>query len=348
MEQQGEWHGLFLKRWGNRSLAFSFFCMSSKQPIRLGLALSGAAARSAFYLGFIEVLQEEHIPVSVIAAQSGASLVAASFACGTLPKLKKEMLGLNWQKVRGLLTRSKRGGLYSLELAEEYFRTHLTRGLKFGDLETKLCFAASNIETGKLVPLAMGDVAHSMRITCTVPGLFEPVQWGNQVLVDGGLLSVIPAQLARQTGADVVIGVSVRSTKHIFLPSHIRFWRVYRFLKHHIYTGPRGWIARYLRRSVSPEGLEAYVVGYTDEEERPMHSVVGVLARSLELATNASRAEELDGDDELCDLVVREGVGKYGDSVNISKAETLYNDGRRSALEHLPAIRALLNSAAER
>ena len=57
---------------------------------KLGLALSGAAARSAFYLGFVEVLKENDVPIAIITAQSGASIVAASYACGTLGTLKKD------------------------------------------------------------------------------------------------------------------------------------------------------------------------------------------------------------------------------------------------------------------
>lgn len=311
-----------------------------EKRLKLGLALSGAAARSVFYLGFLEVLQENNIPVEVIAAQSGASIVAASYACGTLDRLKKDMLALDWKKLRGLLKPFGKGGLYSLEYAEEYLRTHITLSKHFEELKTKLCFVATNLETGRVVPLVMGDVARSMRITCSVPGLFEPVKWGNQVLVDGGILSIIPAQLAREAGADVVLGVSVRSTKHVFLPSHIKLRRLYNLVKTHSY----GKVANYLRKAVSPEGVEGYIQDPLHDDDAPGYSMLKTIGRSLDLAIDISKKEAISNDAYWCDMTIHEGEGRYGDSVNISKSQGLYEDGRRSALENLSAIRKLIET----
>lgn len=311
-----------------------------EKKFKLGLALSGAAARSVFYLGFLEVLQEHNIPVDVIAAQSGASIVAASYACGTLDRLKKDMLALNWKKLRGLLKPFGKGGLYSLEYAEDYLRTHITLSKQFEDVSTKLCFVATNLETGRVVPLLMGDIAKSARITCSVPGLFEPVRWGNQVLVDGGVLSIIPAQLAREAGADVVLGVSVRSTKHIFLPSHIKLRRFYNLLKTHSY----GKLVSYWRKAVSLEGVEGYVRDSLHGEDGPSYSMLKTIGRSLDLAIDISKKEAISNDAYWCDMAIHEGEGKYGDSVNISKSQGLYEDGRRSALANLDTIRKLIQT----
>ena len=57
---------------------------------KIGLAMSGAAARSVYYIGFLEVLTENNIQLDYIAASSGATIVAASYACGTLDKFKEE------------------------------------------------------------------------------------------------------------------------------------------------------------------------------------------------------------------------------------------------------------------
>lgn len=307
---------------------------------KLGLALSGAAARSVFYLGFLEVLQENNIPVDVIAAQSGASIVAASYACGTLDRLKKDMLALDWRKLRGLLKPFGKGGIYSLEYVEEYLRTHITLAKHFEELQTKLCFVATNLESGRVVPLVMGDVARSIRITCSVPGLFEPVRWGNQLLVDGGILSIIPAQLAREAGADVVLGVSVRSTKHVFLPSHIKIRRFYNLLKTHSY----GKLAYYWRKTVSPEGVEGYIQDAPHDDDAPGYSMLKTIGRSLDLAIDISKKEAISNDAYWCDMAIHEGEGKYGDSVNISKSQSLYENGRRSALENLSVIRTLIET----
>lgn len=309
---------------------------------KVGLALSGAAARSAFYLGFLEVLQEHEVKVDVIAAQSGASVVASAYACGTMKLLKQELLALDWKRLRELLAPSEKGGLYSLEAAEAFLRRHITRGAHFHELPVRLCFVAANLHTGRLVPLAMGDIAHAIRTTCSVPGLFDPVLWGNQLLVDGGLLSVLPAQQVREAGADVVIGVSVRSTKHVFLPSHIKLRRAYNTMKQRLRRTAlmRSWYA--LRRVVTPEGF-ASPIDLAESEVRPGRlNWLQVLTRSLDIAIDVTEHESVAQDVVLCDYMIHEGDGKYGDSVNLSQTEQLYRAGRASAEEHLPAILKLI------
>ncbi len=309
---------------------------------KVGLALSGAAARSAFYLGFLEVLEEHKVKIDIIAAQSGASVVASAYACGTMKLLKQELLSLNWNRMRKLLAPSEKGGLYSLAVAETFLRRHITRGAHFHELPVRLCFVAANLHTGQLVSLAMGDVARAICTTCSVPGLFDPIPWGNQLLVDGGLLSVLPAQQVREAGADVVIGVSVRSTKHVFLPSHIKLRRAYNALKQRVRRTVlmRSWYA--LRRAVTPEGFASHV-GMVESEVRPGRlNWLQVLTRSLDIAIDVTEHESVAQDAVLCDYMIHEGDGKYGDSVNLSQTEQLYRAGRASAEEHLPALLKLI------
>lgn len=319
---------------------------SQPRKPKLGLALSGAAARSAFYLGFIEVIQEQGIEVDVIAAQSGASLVAASYACGTLEHLKRDLLAINWQALRQILRPAwGKGGLYSLAPAEEHFRQFYTKGRKFHELQTKLCFAATNLDTGELVPLAMGDIAHAIRITCAVPGLFTPIRWGNQYLVDGGIVSFIPAQMARQAGADIVVGVSVRATKHIFLPGQIRMRRWYNKARDSVRSGA-------LARAVvwgntvlaTPERELVEELGLPDTNFEYPKNIFSVINRSLDLAAQASQKTRNDGPSFGCDLFITEGVGDFGDSVVISKMEKLYKSGRQSAEQHMPRIVELIRA----
>lgn len=321
--------------------------MTENYTPKLGLALSGAAARSAFYVGFLEYLQEQEVPVSVIAAQSGAAVVAMSYACGTLRRLKQDVLSTDYSALRRLITvRSKEGGgLYSLDSLEEYARGHWSAGKTFEQADTRLCFTATNLSTGELVTLATGDLAHAVRVSCSVPGLFVPVRWGNHQLVDGGLLSFIPGQLARDAGADVVIGVSVRATKHIFLPSQIKLKGVYNAIRDRVRTSV---IARGLlrtRRVLSGGALEEDMFDSSLFTEEPVRqSILQVVSRSLDLAVQANK-ETLHADSNFgCDFVIREGVGSFGDSVSMSKMERLYKEGRQSAEENLPKILELLQS----
>src|SRR6185369_5795702 len=99
----------------------------------LGLALSGSGSRLIFYIGFLEELDRLKVPVDYIAAMSGASIVAAAYSCGRLSEFKDIVFNLTKEQILEMLPKGK-GGLYSLDLLEEYGRIHVTRGLNFEDV----------------------------------------------------------------------------------------------------------------------------------------------------------------------------------------------------------------------
>ena len=49
-----------------------------------------------------------------------------------------------------------------------------------------------------------------MRSSMSIPGAFSPVRLGEKVLVDGGLKNNYPADIAKEMGADIIIGVTVQ------------------------------------------------------------------------------------------------------------------------------------------
>ena len=71
-----------------------------------------------------------------------------------------------------------------------------------------LCVSA-DIVSGKAKNWTSGDIATAMRSTMSIPGLFLPVRTKDMVLVDGGIRNNYPVDLARNMGADIVIGVTL-------------------------------------------------------------------------------------------------------------------------------------------
>jgi NTE family protein len=59
------------------------------------------------------------------------------------------------------------------------------------------------------VILREGDLVNAVRATMSVPGVFAPVEWGGMLLADGGILNNVPANVAREMGADIVVAVDV-------------------------------------------------------------------------------------------------------------------------------------------
>ena len=87
--------------------------------------------------------------------------------------------------------------------------------MDFNDLPIPFACVATDIITGKEVVLRSGSVPNAMRASMAIPGVFSPVRIGDKVLVDGGLVNNFPADVLRDMGADIIIGVEVTSTKDV-------------------------------------------------------------------------------------------------------------------------------------
>ena len=184
---------------------------------KVGLALSGGAARGIAHVGVLQALVENEIPIDLIAGTSAGALVGGAFASG-LPLSELEALGrsLRWRDV-GRMTMS-RSGVQSNERLELYLRARLPKS-RFEELPIPFAAVATELSTGKPVILReTGDVPFAIRASCAIPGWYLPVvdEQGRQ-LVDGGLVANVPVSVARSLGADIVIAVDVNAEGAKFL-----------------------------------------------------------------------------------------------------------------------------------
>ena len=87
--------------------------------------------------------------------------------------------------------------------------------MDFNDLPIPFACVATDMITGKEVVLRSGSVPTAMRASMAIPGVFSPVTIDDKVLVDGGLVNNFPADVLKEMGADIIIGVEVTSTKDV-------------------------------------------------------------------------------------------------------------------------------------
>lgn len=190
--------------------------MQSDLP-KIGLALSGGAARGMAHVGVLRALLENEIRIDCVAGTSAGSIVAGAFAAGMpIDEIAEFGRGLRWRDI-GRVTMS-RLGVQSNERLEQYLRTRLPI-TKFEELPIPFAAVATDLKTGTAVVLKdEGDVPFAIRASCTIPGWYVPVldQEGRQ-LVDGGLVAVIPATFTRALGADIVIAIDVNSEGATFI-----------------------------------------------------------------------------------------------------------------------------------
>lgn len=322
--------------------------MNAQNKPKVALAFSGASSRSVFYIGFLEVLKENNFPIDYISAISGSSIVAASFACGTMDKLKDAVLELNREFLFTLIERSKTsGGFYQMDKAEQFLRIY-TRNQKFEEVCPKLGIVATDIEGGELVALQVGDIAKALCASCALPGIFEPVPWGNKSLVDGGILSVVPGKVAQSSGADLVIGIDLRATRHVFSPWQIWSKRLLNRVKSLIWPDQIShlWskVAKYSDFFASYPKLTK---DYDQRINQP--KLWTVLGRALDLAIKAQEDSRLETNFD-CDLLIVPQHKKYPfwkkylflHFTDFSHTKEYYQLGRDTAEIYLPQLWQLL------
>ncbi|WP_111933843.1 patatin-like phospholipase family protein [Paraburkholderia bryophila] len=209
----------------------------------VGLVLSGGGARGYAHLGVLKVLEENRIPVDCIAATSMGSVVGGLYASGmTAQDMQNRLAGINLADIafdvtdRADLPQSRREDerLYVNSLALGYgangFRlpVGLVQGnrlqallqdwtsavpgnVSFDRLPIPYRAIATDLRTGEKVVLDHGSLPQAIRASMALPGLFAPADIDGRTLVDGGIVSNLPIETARDMGANVVIAVDIGS-----------------------------------------------------------------------------------------------------------------------------------------
>jgi NTE family protein len=178
---------------------------------KIGLALSGGGARGLAHIGVLKVLEREGIPVDLLAGTSMGGVIAAGYAAGLdAAYLEQEALHLSrWRNLLPLVDRSLPGlGLVSGERVRDYLASHVGE-MTFDQLRVPLALVAVDLLSGKEVVLQSGVVADAVRATISLPGVFAPFPLDGRLLVDGGILNNLPADVVRRMGAEVVVAVNV-------------------------------------------------------------------------------------------------------------------------------------------
>jgi NTE family protein len=174
----------------------------------LGLALGGGFARGIAHIGVLKALEEEGIPVRVVAGTSVGALIGAAYCSGlTIDELEEVA-----DKVR--FTTFARWTLSRYGFAtNNRMCAFLTRVLKvhtFEQLRIPLCVTATDFKTGEGVIFNSGPIIDPVRASCAYPGMFLPVKIDGRCLVDGMLSHPVPTHPLRKMGADRVLAVHLK------------------------------------------------------------------------------------------------------------------------------------------
>jgi len=176
---------------------------------RIGLALSGGAARGIAHVGVLRALVENDIPVDAIAGASAGALIGGCFATGlSIERLEQMARGFRWRHTSRLSF--SRLGLQSNARMEKFLRRQLPV-TRFEDLKIPMAVTVTDLLKGEsIVFRETGDLPFAIRASCCVPALYVPVRdREGRFLIDGGIVNNLPITVTRDLGADIVIAVDV-------------------------------------------------------------------------------------------------------------------------------------------
>ncbi|MCZ8092533.1 MAG: patatin-like phospholipase family protein [Acidovorax sp.] len=176
-------------------------------PVRIGIALGGGAAKGFAHIGVIKMLEANGFAPAVISGTSAGSVVGALYASGMNAfEMQEKAVALDEAKIRDLQWSS--GGLVQGQKLEDYVNEQVRRK-PMEQLAKPFVAVATRLEDGERTVFARGNTGQAVRASSSVPGVFQPVTIGKYHFVDGGIVSPVPVDAARQLGADIVIAVDI-------------------------------------------------------------------------------------------------------------------------------------------
>ena len=211
----------------------------AQEDKRVGLVLSGGTARGLAHIGVLKVLEEEKVPVEYVTGTSMGSIIGGLYSIGYTPdEIEKIASEMDWislfndsieRKDKGI-SRNLIEDRNTMVLPMEKFIPKIPSGavggksaseqlnnLFFGVLEVndfkkfpkKFALVATDLNTGEGVMIDRGSIATAVRSSLSIPSVFNPVQDGERLYVDGGVVRNLPVQDVKVLGADYTIGINV-------------------------------------------------------------------------------------------------------------------------------------------
>ncbi len=231
----------------------------NRDNVKVGLVLSGGGARSLAQIGVLKVLEKYNIPINLIVGNSMGAVVGGLYSAGySVAELESLVLSTNWSELLSLTDETKRTELFidQKQTKDRGFLIIRFNGLEpiipsaisggqrvtnflnklalqalyhpqpsFDDLKIPFRAVAADIITGKRVVFNKGSLSEALRASVGVPLMFYPLEKDSLVLIDGGVVTNIPVDIAKNENCNVVIAVNSTS-ELINLEKHAAPWEV--------------------------------------------------------------------------------------------------------------------------
>lgn len=209
---------------------------------KVAVVLSGGGAKGVAHISALRAIEEAGLPIDIITGTSMGSLIGGLYAVGwSTDELDSLVRSQDWTFLLSDRVNPESVDIDTRRLQNTYALWHaftpgknnrnsgagFIRGINLDHLFDRLLYGyldsidfntlpipfacvATDVITNTEVDFHSGHLKQAMRASMSIPGVFSPVRMGDRLLVDGGLRNNYPADIARQMGADIIIGVTVQ------------------------------------------------------------------------------------------------------------------------------------------
>lgn len=194
--------------------------MDQQHTRSVSLVLGSGGARGLAHIGVIRWLDEHEYEIKSIAGTSMGALIGGIYATGKLDTYEKWVRALTRVDVLRLLDVSlSSGGLIKGDRIINVLRG-LIGDSNIENLAISFTAVATDIHAGKEIWLNRGPLFDAIRASMAIPTIFTPVEYGNRVLLDGGLVNPIPIAptLNDKTDLTIAVNLSAKPDGHLSKP----------------------------------------------------------------------------------------------------------------------------------
>ncbi|MCE5195441.1 MAG: patatin-like phospholipase family protein [Nitrospiraceae bacterium] len=203
--------------------SFLYACTTAKdeikpppKPAKIAVVLGAGASKGFAHIGVLKVLEANKVPIHMIIGTSAGSFVGALYSYGyNAFELQKISFAIEKGDIVDLFLPDN--GFIKGEKLQDYVNKTI-RNTPLEKLKIPFYAVATDIQAGKEMIFGTGNTGIAVRASCSIPGIFKPVNILGKMYVDGGVVSPVAVDAAKMLGADIVIVVDISGDVDTTLP----------------------------------------------------------------------------------------------------------------------------------
>ncbi|MBQ7259261.1 MAG: patatin-like phospholipase family protein [Paludibacteraceae bacterium] len=176
----------------------------------VALVLGSGGARGLAHIGAIEALEERGYTITSIAGCSMGSIIAGMYAAGQLKEAKEWFLSVDKQLILRMMDINLLSG-NSLVKGERIIKEleKVVPDRPIESLNIPCTLVATDMIHSDEVLFRTGSLFEAVRASISIPLFFKPVQIGQQLLIDGGILNPLPLHVVERTPGDILVAADI-------------------------------------------------------------------------------------------------------------------------------------------